>query len=128
MFDYEEDCLEFLEDCGFDAARATILESRGRIIEAAELYYYEGRSREAIHLLLRDTSNPSSLSRAAEYTLNELWKQYSFGSGIKQLDAQSEELLADARKMDSNFLIPEVLQEVCIRSQLLCRYSHYFYE
>lgn len=128
LFDCEEDCLEFLEDCGFDTERATILESRGRILEAAELYFYEGRSQTAICLLLNNASSPNSLSRAAEYTLKELWKYYSFGSGVKQLDDQSKELLDDVRKIDSNFLIPEVSQEVCIHSQLLYKDSHYSYE
>lgn len=38
---YEEE-LEFLDDCGMDIAHATLLESTGRIVEAAEIHLLEG--------------------------------------------------------------------------------------
>lgn len=42
LFATLEEELEFLDDCGMDIAQATLLESLGRVAEAAEIHALEG--------------------------------------------------------------------------------------
>ncbi|KAK0198135.1 hypothetical protein F5146DRAFT_995722 [Armillaria mellea] len=56
-----------------------LLETMGRLSEAAELHYSEGRREEAIELFLRETENKNALRRAQECILEELWHRISFG-------------------------------------------------
>ncbi len=57
LFDSLEEELEYLEERDLDIALADLLESMGRLSEAAELHYSEGRREEAIELFLRETEN-----------------------------------------------------------------------
>ncbi|KAK0444957.1 uncharacterized protein EV420DRAFT_1721599 [Desarmillaria tabescens] len=79
LFDSLEEELEYLEERDLDIALAELLESMGRLSEAAELHYSEGRREEAIELFLREAENESALRRAQECILEELWHRVSFG-------------------------------------------------
>ena len=78
LFPSLDDVLEFMEDYGFDVARATLLESSGRFSEAAELHLEEGRPLQAIQLFMRDWEDSSSRQRAEECVLHGLWQHLSF--------------------------------------------------
>ncbi|EIN13313.1 P-loop containing nucleoside triphosphate hydrolase protein [Punctularia strigosozonata HHB-11173 SS5] len=80
LFDSEEDKLEFVEDFGFDTARAQLLESSSRVIEAAELHLIEGRPLDAIRLLTSDPDNRGALTRAATCLVQNLWSSSPFGA------------------------------------------------
>ncbi|SJL05399.1 uncharacterized protein ARMOST_08766 [Armillaria ostoyae] len=79
LFDSLEEELEYLEERDLDIALAELLETMGRLSEAAELHYSEGRREEAIELFLRETENKNALRRAQECILEELWHRISFG-------------------------------------------------
>ncbi|KAK0478174.1 hypothetical protein IW261DRAFT_1482258 [Armillaria novae-zelandiae] len=79
LFDSLEEELEYLEERDLDIALADLLETMGRLSEAAELHYSEGRREEAIELFLRETENKKALRRAQECILEELWHRISFG-------------------------------------------------
>ncbi len=79
LFDSLEEELEYLEERDLDIALADLLESMGRLSEAAELHYSEGRREEAVELFLRETENKNALRRAQECILEELWHRISFG-------------------------------------------------
>ncbi|KAK0207964.1 hypothetical protein DFS33DRAFT_396866 [Desarmillaria ectypa] len=79
LFDSLEEELEYLEERDLDIALAELLETTGRLSEAAELHYSEGRREEAIGLFLREAENKSALRRAQECILEGLWHKISFG-------------------------------------------------
>lgn len=90
LFDTLDDALEFMEDYGFDVARATLLERDGRLTEAAELHLVEGRLLQAIELLMQDWENENSRQRAEECILSGLWGYLSFGVTPKEGYEQSD--------------------------------------
>ena len=62
-----------MEEYGFDAPRATLLENEGRLVDAAESRLSEGNVLEAIQLFIRDQENPAeSIARAVKHFLNYL--------------------------------------------------------
>ncbi|KAK0440837.1 hypothetical protein EV421DRAFT_1905200 [Armillaria borealis] len=61
LFDSLEEELEYLEERALDIALADLLETMGRLSEAAELHYSEGRREEAIELFLREAKNKNAL-------------------------------------------------------------------
>ena len=79
LFPTLDDALEYMEDYGFDVARADLLETAGKLVEAAELHLAEGRTIRAIELLLQDPADPRALPRAIKYILEGLWKCLPFG-------------------------------------------------
>ncbi|GJE94213.1 hypothetical protein PsYK624_103810 [Phanerochaete sordida] len=83
LFPTVDDALEFMDDYGFDVARATLLEQSGRFAEAAELHLEEGRPLQAIHLFVRDWDDHHSRRRAEECVLHGLWGYLSFGVTAK---------------------------------------------
>ena len=83
-----------MEDYGFDIARATLLESSGRLSEAAELHLAEGRSVKAIQLFMQDwdaNHEVQSRQRAEACVLHGLWQHLTFAS-VTQEGYQKSEL------------------------------------
>ncbi|KAF5377280.1 hypothetical protein D9615_006447 [Tricholomella constricta] len=78
LFSTDEEELEYLEDLDLDIARAEVLASLGRLVEAAELHLSEGRTLDAIPLFLKDNSS-SSIRRASQCILQEFWLNLFFG-------------------------------------------------
>ena len=79
LFPTLNDALEYMEDYGFDVARADLLEKAGKLVEAAELHIMEGRTIRAIELLLQDPDDARAIPRAIGYIRDGLWKCLSFG-------------------------------------------------
>lgn len=116
LFESFDDALEFMEDCGFDADRATLLENAGRLAEAAEYHIAEGRSIQGIKLLLRDASAQSK-GRAENCLLHGLWQHLSFGLVARPEAELSTSTLGDllaisTKMMDQQMLSPKGHDEV----------------
>lgn len=62
----------------FGVAHATMLESRGRFFEAADVRVQEGDVLYAIRLLLQDHQSSAASERAAALVLEDLWRTLSF--------------------------------------------------
>ena len=119
-FESREEALTFMEDCGLDTARATILEKVGQLREAAELYSRDGNTQKAIELSLRDVQDPASdpepVNRATDYLLRNLWKQYSFGLDSK---TRNDGLLSQLHTIQDSYkavLPSEIAEEVSVFS------------
>ncbi|KAI0656836.1 hypothetical protein C8Q70DRAFT_1046658 [Cubamyces menziesii] len=78
LFDSEDEALEYMASYGLETSRATLLESLGRLAEAAECRLVDGQVLEAVQLLLRDHRNPASISRAKDVVLAGLWTHFTF--------------------------------------------------
>ncbi|KAJ7479971.1 hypothetical protein B0H11DRAFT_1725402, partial [Mycena galericulata] len=76
LFDTLEEALEYLEDRGLNAERATLLEILGRSSDAAEIHLAEGRTPEAVTLFLQDHQP----DRAIQCVLHGLWQRISFAT------------------------------------------------
>ena len=115
LFDSQEDGLEFMEDFGFETARASFLEKIGRIHEAADVYFREGQTEEAIGLLLRDKNRPDSLARAVDYLRTSLWNRFPFGIDVrKEDDAGCPEAFNLIQKIDQTRLDEGIVAEVSV--------------
>lgn len=79
LFSSIDDGLEYLDDRDLNDARAVVLQSAGRIEEAAELYLQENRTLEAIMLFLSEPENGTFMKRAAQCVIEALWESISFG-------------------------------------------------
>ena len=84
LFDSIEDELEYLEDFDLDDSRALLLENLGKFGDAADIHLAEGRTLEAIRLLLMDKDNEHSIRRGYHCILQGLWEKVSYG--VKGLD------------------------------------------
>ena len=82
LFESDEEALEYMDDYGLDSARASFLEDMGRYAEAAELHFAEGRTLEALRLLVLDRTNDASMKRAFQYLLEGFWSHLSCGLSI----------------------------------------------
>ncbi|KAL1709421.1 hypothetical protein EV121DRAFT_286770 [Schizophyllum commune] len=82
LFKSTDAALEFLEDTPFSVEKATLLESAGKLREAAELYL-DDRPHYAIRLLLKDVGNSASLERGRQYLLDGLWRAMAHGPRIQ---------------------------------------------
>ena len=81
-----------MEEHGFEAPRASLLEKEGRLSDAAESRLAEGNVFEAIRLFLRDQQRSGSVSRAVECLLQYLWRHISYGvagSGVAGIFRES---------------------------------------
>ena len=105
-----------MEDCGFDADRAKLLEDAGRFAEAAEVHISEGRVPDGIELLLRDASDQAKL-KAESCLLAGLWQELSFGL-VLRTDAELSTstlgrlLVISTKMMDRQMLSPKGHDEV----------------
>lgn len=84
LFDSIEDELEYLEDFDLDVSRALLLQKMGKFEDAADIHLAEGRTLDAITLLLMDKNNEHSIRRGYHCILQGLWEKVSFG--VKDLD------------------------------------------
>ncbi|KJA29102.1 hypothetical protein HYPSUDRAFT_32443 [Hypholoma sublateritium FD-334 SS-4] len=84
LFDSIEDALEYLEDFDLDVSRASLLENLGKFGDAADIHLAEGRTLDAIRLLLMDKDNEHSIRRGYHCILQGLWEKVSYG--VKGLD------------------------------------------
>ncbi|EIN13316.1 P-loop containing nucleoside triphosphate hydrolase protein [Punctularia strigosozonata HHB-11173 SS5] len=100
LFASFEEELEFLEDFDFDIARAKLLESKGRILEAAELHLAEARPLDAIRLFLTDSANPKSLRRAASCLVQGMWTSSPLGTVVGQHGGSLAQFLALSGRLD----------------------------
>jgi hypothetical protein len=69
----------YMEQYDFVTAHASFLEGKGRYAGAAELYLQEGRTLYAIELLLKDSTNRISGTKATKVLMEKLWSHLSFG-------------------------------------------------
>ncbi|EPQ61193.1 hypothetical protein GLOTRDRAFT_135727 [Gloeophyllum trabeum ATCC 11539] len=79
LFPSSDESLDFMENYGFDDARASLLERMGRYAEAAELHLSEGRVADAIGTFLRERTDERAAHRAKQCLVDCLWQNLSFG-------------------------------------------------
>ena len=113
LFSPDEDVLAFLEDYDLDEARAIVLQSRGKALEAAEAHAKDGRVLEAVGVLLKSPTPCVKESKMAiRYVLAGLWKRMSFGVGFHRSDATATSLLEVSSKLDSSVMTMDEADEV----------------
>lgn len=113
LFSTEEDALDFLENYDLDEARATMLQSRGKPLEAAEAHAKEGRVLEAVEVLLeRDAPSIEESKSAIRYVLAGLWKRMSFGIRFRKSDAATTSLLQISSRLDPSEMTADQVDEV----------------
>ena len=88
LFESVEEQLEYMKNnILLDGYYAAALAQLGRHQEAAEIHMAEGRTLEAIKVLLDDEENNESKRRASDCILQGLWESTSFSRKIKDTDA-----------------------------------------
>jgi len=103
----------FLEDYDLDEARATVLQSRGKALEAAEAHAKDGMVLKAVGVLLKCSTPSIEESRMAiRYVLTGLWKRVSFGVRFSRSDAATTSLLEISSRLDSNAMTEDEVDEV----------------
>jgi len=103
----------FLEDYDLDEARAIVLQSKGRALEAAEAHARDGRVLEAVRVLLKCPTPSTDESRmATRYVLTGLWKCMSFGAEFHKSDAARTSFLQISSRLDSNAMTEDEVDEV----------------
>ena len=113
MFSSDEDPLVFLEDYDLDEARATILQSRGKALEAAEAHARDGKVLEAVGVLLEGPTPTIEESRMAiHYVLAGLWKHMSFGVGFRRSNTAATSLLDISFKLNPSVMTEDEVDEV----------------
>ncbi|KAF8895020.1 hypothetical protein CPB84DRAFT_1782432 [Gymnopilus junonius] len=111
LFTSVEEQLEYLEDFDLDVSRAALLEKLGKFYEAADIHLFEGRTLEAIRLLLIDQDNLDSVRRANDCILHGLWEKVSFSmKGLDQIDGVPQ-LLALASKVRQSSMLDSVVAD-----------------
>ncbi|KAI0079047.1 hypothetical protein K474DRAFT_723989 [Panus rudis PR-1116 ss-1] len=106
LFTSFDDALEFMEDFGFDVARADLLEQTGRRLDAAELRREEGQIIRAINLLLEERDDPVARGKALQWLLDGLWQRMSVGQ-VPPLDESGkpeETMLVDLLSIGNDLL------------------------
>ncbi|KIJ60090.1 hypothetical protein HYDPIDRAFT_99369 [Hydnomerulius pinastri MD-312] len=116
LFPSFEEELEFLEEYDLDFARASLLESHERYLEAAELHMAENRPLDAIRDFMKDKTSSDAMKRAANILLEGLWRRCSFGITAKEIagDRDVGELLGLAGELPLESLDPLVRDEICM--------------
>lgn len=113
LFESVDEQLEYLEDnVLLDDCHAAVLAELGRFQEAADIHMEEGRTMDAIKVLLQDKGNSESTRRANTYILQGLWQTTSFSHKIKDDDTEAISLLSLASKVDTDLLSPSQKDEV----------------
>lgn len=107
--------MKFCEDYDLDFARATLLESLGRHLEAAKLHLSGNRPLAAIVNLLKEKESRDAIQQATKILLDELWHRCSFAIPSKEVTANREvgEFLKLASEFPVDFLDPLDHHEVC---------------
>lgn len=83
LFSDVDKALEFMDDYGFNVARVELLERYGRLREAAEIHIAEGRTIEAIQLLLRDKAAAESQFLLERILLKSIRQYFVFGMPLR---------------------------------------------
>lgn len=114
LFSSLEEELEYLEDRDLNiaGARTSVLESMGRLADAAELHLVEGRTVEAIELFLRDQGSEDSMRRANKCILQGLWQDLSFGVSPRDGNKAVAKLLELSNGLNISLLEPKERDEV----------------
>lgn len=113
LFPSEEDALVFLEDYDLDEARATMLRSRGKPLEAAEAHARDGKVLEAVEVLLEcDAPSIEESKMAVRYVLAGLWKRMSFGIRFRKSDVDTTSLLQISPRLDPSAMTEDQVDEV----------------
>ncbi|KIJ60080.1 hypothetical protein HYDPIDRAFT_117540 [Hydnomerulius pinastri MD-312] len=114
LFPSFEEELEFLEEYDLDFARASLLESHGRYLEAAELHMAENRLPDAIRDFVKDKTSSDAMKNAANILLEGLWRRCSFGIPAEEIagDQDVGELLGLAGELTLESLDPLVRDEI----------------
>jgi hypothetical protein len=99
----------YLEARGMHGERATILESLGRLSDAAEIHLIDGRTSKAIALFLRD----QNIDRASDCVVQGLWEIISFAVLPDTQDTRVSCLLDFAAQVDVSLLSQRKRDEVC---------------
>jgi hypothetical protein len=109
--------LAYLEDRGLDEESAVVLESLGRIKEAAEAHLAKGNAIDAIRLFLSDKDNDTSQHRALECAVQIFWEHCSLGVSTPDVshDRVLHEALDLATKLNSSTSEEAVWKEVRAR-------------
>lgn len=112
-----------MEGFGFDVARVNLLEQYGRIQEAAEIHLAEGRTLEAIRLLLSGQQEgnqelPSCLER---YFSQGIWENLSFGISLEAATSRSRSQLQELLSLSKEAVMHSMysatsrtVDEVCL--------------
>ncbi|TDL28963.1 hypothetical protein BD410DRAFT_818373 [Rickenella mellea] len=111
LFSTHDEALEYMEDYCADSDRAAFLEAIGRNNEAAELHLSEGRTLEAIRLLLADRT---TADRAIRCILDGLWARFPLGAHPDIHDATVDQLLAFGERVDKKYVTPEGQAELAL--------------
>lgn len=82
-----------------------MLEKLHKYEEAAEIHLLEGRTLEAIRLLLMDVNNQAAIQRGNACILQGLWEHLSFGMKRFNKPEEVASLLALASKFKSSNLL-----------------------
>ncbi|KAF9242380.1 hypothetical protein BU15DRAFT_43965 [Melanogaster broomeanus] len=114
LFSSFESELEFLEDYDLDFARASLFESHGRYLEAAELHLTENRPLDAISDFLKVKESRDAITRATDILLEGLWRRCSFGIPSKEVAGDQDviQFLALARELPMDLLDPFARDEI----------------
>lgn len=108
LFKDDQEMLICMQEYGFHSPQAQFLESRGRLSEAAELHFTNGRTLEAISLLLADERDHSSVRRASQYILEGLWQNITLGTELQSDAALSNGVLLGlldlSKRVDTSML------------------------
>ena len=99
LFNSADEELEYLEYLDLDVSRAPVLEKLHKYEEAAEIHLLEGRTLEAIRLLLMDVNNQAAIRRGIACILQSLWEVLSFGMKKFNKPEEVARLLALASKI-----------------------------
>ncbi|KAF6765913.1 hypothetical protein DFP72DRAFT_865039 [Ephemerocybe angulata] len=119
LFDSVEEQLDYLEDnILLDECHASVLVELGSYQLAAEVHAREGRTMEAIRVLLLDERNAGSIAMANDYILQGLWQHTSFSQKIKDTDTKALAFLELASGMDRSLLSPTQRDELAIFENL----------
>lgn len=108
LFPSFEEEFEFLENYNLDFARAALLETHGRYLEAAELHLSENRPLDAIRDFLKEKGSRDATQKATKIVLDGLWRRCSFAIPPREVAADRDvtELLNLARELPVDFLDP----------------------
>ncbi|TFK22063.1 hypothetical protein FA15DRAFT_623047 [Coprinopsis marcescibilis] len=105
LFNSVEEQLEYLEDnVLLDECHAAVLVELGHYQQAAEIHLAEGRTSEAIQVLLEDASNPDSTRKANTCIVKGLWESVSFAVRIKKDNTKAHQMLELAARLNKDVL------------------------
>ncbi|KAH9855762.1 hypothetical protein C2E23DRAFT_548924 [Lenzites betulinus] len=104
LFDADDELLEYMDDFGFDIARASFLEQLGRFGDAASVHLSEGNTLEAIRLLTMDRDNSESVRKAMQCLLDGLWYHLPCGTIVNDELLESDATLTRLLQLSENLV------------------------